>query len=145
MMSVMPVESGATMFLNAVMLFLVSIEPYLLSLLSFGSSEASKVALGNFASEAYALDVGGLTLILGVFAHQLTNEGRELVTPALIDTYRRSRNALCFVAAFFVASTLPIFWSWEIMGTPARFYLWYAALVFIWISRLSGRFKKAGS
>jgi len=145
-MSVLPVETSGMMFLNVVMLFLVSVEPYLLSLLTFGSVEASRVAIVNFASEAYALDMAGLNLILGVFAHQLTIEERKLVNPELAGRYRRNRNVSYFVAVLFAVSTLPFFWSWEIMGTPVRFYLWYTILTIAWISRLSGRFKKkAGS
>jgi len=144
-MSVLPVETSGTMFLNAVMLFLVSIEPYLLSLLTFGPFEASRVIVLNFASEAYAIDVAGLNLIMGLFAHQLTAEERKLVNPELVGRYRRSRNISYFVAVLFAVSTLPFFWSWEIIGTPVRFYLWYSILAFVWISRLSGRSNKVGS
>lgn len=142
-MSVLPVETSGTMTLNVVMLFLVSIEPYLLSLLTFGSVEASRVAIVNFASEAYALDMAGLSLILGVFAHKVTIEERKLVKPELVGWYRRNRNVSYFVAILFAVSTLPFFWSREIVGTPLRFYLWYTILVIAWISRLSGRFKKS--
>lgn len=68
-MSVLPVETSGTIFLNSVMLFLVSIEPYLLSLVVFGSFQASSGAVLNFASEAYALDLAGLTFIMGLFSH----------------------------------------------------------------------------
>jgi uncharacterized membrane protein len=144
-MSVLPVETSGTMFLNAVMLFLVSIEPYLLSLLSSGSFQASGVAVLIFVSEAYALDLAGLTFIMGLFAHQLTIEERKLVKPEHVRQYRRIRNVQYLAAFLFAVSALPPFWAWEILGTPARFHLWYAILVFIWISRLSGRSKKVGS
>jgi hypothetical protein len=58
-MSVLPVETAGTMLLNAAMLFLVSIEPYLLNLF-FGSFQTPEVAVMIFASEAYALDLAGL-------------------------------------------------------------------------------------
>ena len=141
-MSVHPVETSGTIFLNAVLLFLVSIEPYLLSLLTFGSFQPSRVAVMNFASEVYALDLAGLTLIMGLFADQLTNKERKLVNPELVGRYRRIRNLEYSAAAMFAVTTLPAFWSWEIIGTPARFYLWYAILVFTWASRLSGRSKR---
>ena len=141
-MSVLPVETSGTMFLNAVMLFLVSIEPYLLSLLVSGSFQASGVAVLIFVSEAYALDLAGLTSILGLLTHQLTIEERKLVKPELVGQYRRIRNVQYLAAFLFAVSALPPFWTWEILGTPARFHLWYGILVFIWISRLSGRSKK---
>jgi len=144
-MSVHPVETTATIFLNAVLLFLVSVEPYLLSLLQFGSFEASRAAVLNFASVAYALDLAGLTLIMGLFAHQLTIGERRLVSPELVGRYRRIRNLEYSVAALFAVTALPPFWSWQIIGTPARFYLWYAILVFGWISRLSEMSKRVSS
>lgn len=144
-MSVLPVETSGTMFLNAVMLFLVSIEPYLLSLLVFGSFQASGVAVLIFASGAYALDLAGLTFILGLFAHQLTIEDRKLVKPELVGQYRRIRDTQYLASLLFAVTALPPFWSWEILGTRARFFLWYAILVLTWISRLSGRSKKVAS
>jgi hypothetical protein len=143
-MSVLPVEAGGTMFLNALMLFLVSIEPYLLSLL-IGASQASGAAVLNFASEVFAMDVAGLNLIIGLFDHQLTIEERKFVSPELVGRYRRNRNLSLFAAVLFVVSMLPLFWSWEIIGTPARFYLWIAILPFIWTSRLISRHKKGRS
>jgi len=140
-MSVLPVETSGTMLLNAIMLFLVSIEPYLLSLLSFGSFQTSRSAVVSFSSEAYALDLAGLILIMGLFTHQLTIEERKLVDPALLVRYRRNRNVLYSVAALFAVSALPPFWSWQVIGTPARFYLWYAILAFMLLSRLSGRIR----
>lgn len=143
-MSVLPVETSGTMFLNVMMLFLVSIEPYLLSLLVLGSFQAG-VAVLIFASEAYAFDLAGLTAIMGLLAHQLTIEDRKLVEPELVSRYRRIRNVQYFAAILFAASALPPFWSWEIIGRPVRFYLWYAILATSWISRLTGRYKRVGS
>jgi hypothetical protein len=141
-MSVLPVETRGVVFLNAVMLFLVSIEPYLLSLLTFGSYQESRAAILNFSSVAYALDLAGLDLIMGLFTHQLTIEERKLVGSELLGTYRRNRNMLYVAAALFAVSTLPPFWSWEIVGTPARYYLWYGILVFMWMNRISVNARK---
>jgi len=136
-MSVHPVETTGTIVLNAVMLFLVSIEPYLLSLLTFDAFQSSRAAVLNFASVAYGLDLGGLTLIMGLFAHQLTIPERKMVSPELAGKYRRIRNEQFFAAALFAATTLPPFWSLQILGAPVRFYLWYAILVFTWTCRLT--------
>jgi uncharacterized membrane protein len=142
-MSVLPVETGLTMAVNAVMLFLVSIEPYLLGLMAFGSFEASKVSVMIFVSEVYAFDLAGLILIMGLLAHQLTSEEHKLVKPELIHKYRRIRNIQYLAAGFFAITALPPFWVWEIVGTPLRFYLWYAILIFMWASRLSERVRRA--
>jgi hypothetical protein len=119
------------------MLFLVSVEPYLFSLLSFGSFQTSRIAVVSFASEAYAIDLAGLCLIMGLFSHQLTVEERKLNRPELSSLYRRIRNTQFIAAVIFAVSALPIFWSWMILGSPVRFDIWYAILVFIWVSRLS--------
>lgn len=136
-MSVLPVETSGTMFLNAVMLFLVSIEPYLLSLLTFGPLRASRLSVLSFASEMYALDLAGLNVIMGLFSHQLTIEERNLVKPELLGEYKRIRNTQYIAAACFAVSALPPFWSFMILDSPVRFAVWYAILAFIWISRLS--------
>jgi uncharacterized membrane protein len=140
-MSVLPVETSGTVFLNAVLLFLVSIEPYLLGLLSSGSFHGPAGAVMNFTSIAYALDLAGLTLIMGLFSHQLTIEERMLVKPELLGEYRGIRNVQYFVAALFAVSAVPLFWSWEILGTPVRIYFWFIVLILIWASRLSRRFR----
>ncbi len=144
-MSVLPVETSGTMYLNVVLLFLVSIEPYLLSLLLIGSFQVSGVAVLILVSEAYALDLAGLTSIMGLLAHQLTIEERKLVKPELMSQYRRTRNVQFLAAFLFAVSALPPFWSWEILGTRARFLFWYATLVVLWMSRLSSKSRKAGS
>ena len=113
------------MVLNGIMLFLVSIEPYLLGVLTSGSFQGSAEVLQNFASQAYALDLGGLNLIMAMFAHKLTVDERGQLTSELIGEYRRVRNMECFVGAWFALTALPPFWAWEILGTPARITLWY--------------------
>jgi uncharacterized membrane protein len=141
-MSVLPVETSGTMFLNTILLFLVSIEPYLLSLVTFGSFESPAVDVLILASQAYALDLAGLTFILGLFTHQLSIEERKLVKPELLHVYRRIRNTQYIAAGLFAVTALPPFWSWGIFGMPARIDLWYFILVFMWTSRLSGRFRR---
>ena len=132
-MSVLPIETRGTILLNVLMLFLVSVEPYLLSLLTSGSSGDVSV----FVSEIYAFDLTGLTLILGVFSHQMAVERPDLLEPEMAGKYRRLRNVQYCMAALFALSAAPIFWSWEILGTHVRFILWYAVLIFMLGSRLN--------
>jgi uncharacterized membrane protein len=126
-------ETGMMMWLNIILLFFVSIEPYLLSLISFGPAAANHVMLA-FTSQIYALDLTGLNGILGLFAQMLTKK-EEGIKPELIGGYTWLRNTQFVCAGLFGLSALPIFWSWMIQGTPLRFYLWYAILANIWISR----------
>ena len=74
-MSVLPLEDGTTVTLNLVLLFLVSIEPYLFYLNIIFDLSAHEVLL-NYASILYALDMTGLMLILALFTHELAREER---------------------------------------------------------------------
>jgi len=143
-MSLLPMESLGIVLLNTAMLFLISIEPYLLGLLTT-SSEATSGAVLSFASEAYALDLAGLMLILGIFAHKLTSGRLESIKPELVSVYRRVRNTQYIVGVWFAISALPFFWTWQLLGTQARIDMWYFALVFIGMSRLSGTLTKIRS
>ncbi|HYW01847.1 MAG TPA: TMEM175 family protein [Candidatus Acidoferrum sp.] len=126
-------ETGRIMWLNILLLFFVSIEPYLLSLISFGPSAVNHAMLA-FTSQIYALDLTGLNVILGLFAQVLTNK-EEAIKPELIGGYTWLRNTQFVCAGLFALSALPVFWYWMIEGTPLRFYLWYAILASIWVSR----------
>lgn len=133
-------ETGAMMSLNILLLFFVSIEPYLLSIISFGQLAANHVML-EFTSQIYALDLTGLTGILGLFAHMLVKR-RGLLKPESVGAYKRVRNTQFMSAVLFGLSVLPIFWSWMIQDIPMRFYLWYAILACIWVSRGLQRLQK---
>jgi len=133
-MSVLPVETRATMLLNILMLFLVVIEPYLFYLVGeFG--HVYEYQLVDYASVIYALDMGGLMAILAFFNHELSVEEKRLVPQELQTRHKHARNVLFVSAGLFLLTTLPQFWSWQIDGTPLRFYLWFGPLVVSWISR----------
>ena len=126
-------ETGRMMWLNILLLFFVSIEPYLLSLISFGPATANHVMLA-FTSQIYALDLTGLNGILALFAQMLTRK-QEVIKPELIGGYTWLRNTQFVCAGLFALSALPMFWYWMIQGTPLRFYLWYAILASVWVIR----------
>jgi hypothetical protein len=133
-MSVLPVETRVTMLLNALLLFLVSIEPYAFNLVSlighFGGS-----GLDEAASILYALDMGGLMTILGFFANELAIEERCLVSPRAVSHYRVLRNILFLSGGLFFVSALPQFWIITVGATPVRFLLWPISLAISWIRR----------
>ena len=137
-MSALPLETAATVLLNIALLFLVSIEPYLFSLVN----SAEKVVIFDFASVIYALDLSGLMAILGMFTHMLTIEERKLIPTRLLGQQRTIRNAFFFSAFLFLISTFPQFLVWNFEGTPLRVFLWYATLVVFWSLRLPGIRKK---
>ncbi len=136
--SVLPLEDQTTIILNIVMLFLVSIEPYLFYLNALFDFSAQRVLL-DAASTIYALDLAGLMAILALFTHQLTLEERKLLPQQLLAKYRRIRDVLFVSAALFSLTILPVFWNWTILNVPSRFYLWFVPLVLSSIRRVSER------
>jgi uncharacterized membrane protein len=131
-MSVLPVETGFIVVLNLVLLFLVSIEPYLLSLL------ASTGPLLEYESVLYALDLFGLMSIEAFFAHILSIEDKKLVARTLVHKQKARRNEFIFSAFLFLISILPQFWLWSFEGTRLRILLWYSVLVILWSTQLYG-------
>jgi uncharacterized membrane protein len=129
--SVLPVEEWKELLLNVILLFLVSIEPYLLSLLT-----GDETALKEYASVLYALDLAGLMMILALFTHALASEGRGLVKRELISQEKSARNLLFVSVALFLISLAPVFWVWTYYGEPIRYYMWIAPLVLGWVSRI---------
>jgi uncharacterized membrane protein len=77
--SVLPIETESSIELNVILLFLVSIEPYLFSLVS-----TSTQMLKQYASVLYALDLAGLMIILASLTDVLTSEEKGLIKRELI-------------------------------------------------------------
>jgi uncharacterized membrane protein len=140
-MSVHPMETRRAFILNVIMLFLVAIEPYLFYLVS-SFDHVIKNDLLDHASTFYALDMAGLMAILAFFTHELTIVKKQLVSPELVGNYKRGRNSLLISAALFTVTAIPQFWSWEILKTPLRFYLWSVPLAVFWIRRAFERVEK---
>lgn len=125
-MAVLPVETGAMLAANLLLLFLVSIEPYLYTLLSISYTGGSGTLTSQDTTALYALDMGSMFIILAYFTHELTREERGLVPKERLGSLRLMRNATIATSALFLISTLPVFWSLEILGLQARLYLWMA-------------------
>jgi len=128
--SVLRVETGWLLRANLLMLFLVSVEPYLFNLVTSSGQLDPGVA-----TSVYAVDLGSIFLILAYFTHELTREEKKLIPKELIQKYRRQRNARIFAALLFYMSTLPIFWSLSILGIELRYILWLGALA-TWLVRI---------
>nr|MDO8082102.1 TMEM175 family protein [Candidatus Freyarchaeota archaeon] len=133
-MSVLPMETRTTTLLNIILLFLVSIEPYVFNLVSLiGHFHSTQI--DNFASIVYAFDMGGLMAIMAFFAHALSIEEKGLVSPLQMSRFKDIRNILFISAGLFFISVIPEFWIWTIEGTPIRFYFWLIPLVISWLRR----------
>ena len=135
-MSVIPVEDSNVVTLNLLLLFLVSIEPYLFYL-NITFDLASHEVFLNYSSILYALDMTGLMIILGLFTHELAREERGLVAKDFITAYKRVRNTIFLSAALFAISILPVFWIIRLYGQPIRFYFWFVPLFLSFGRRIS--------
>lgn len=138
-MSVLPVETGRMTSLNVILLFLVSIEPYLYNLVLVFTDEN-----WNGVSTVFSLDLGLMFLILAIFSHSLTNEERKLVPQNLLRKWRIVRDFQLLAALIFIASMAPIFYttiafSIPVEGSsrnmPVRGVLWILNLLLGWIRR----------
>jgi uncharacterized membrane protein len=135
-MSVLPLETRAITFLNVGMLLLVALVPYLLNSTEVTNpslSAAQASAIKDFASTLFALDLGGVILILAGFAHLISVEERKLVAPDLARLFRNGRNRMLIISAMMFVSIAPQFWQWTLFGFPLRLYIWYIPLVSYWV------------
>jgi len=132
--SLVPVETAGMMRLNMLLLFLVAVEPYLFNLLVVQGM--ASLPLGQDVSAYFALDIGGMNLVLAYFAHLLTREEKKLTAPELIHGFRLTRDRIFVAGLIFVISATPIFWTIGIVGVPMRVILWVLTLPLLWLSRV---------
>ena len=112
-MSVLPVETRAVTFLNVGLLLLVAIIPYLLNGVEVVNPKLlpDRVsAIQNYSSTLFALDLGGILLILATFAHVISLEEKKLVAPELVTLFRNGRNRMLILAVLTLVSIGPRFW-----------------------------------
>ena len=128
-MSVLPVETGRMIAANMLLLFLVSVEPYLYNLIPGSFSSASGQLDPGTTSALYAVDMGSIFLVLAYFTHELAKEERRLIPKDLLRNYRLLRNGTLVVSAIFFISVLPLFWGLAIFGIQLRFILWMGTFV----------------
>src|SRR5467141_2765587 len=137
-MSVLPVETRTVTFLNVALLVLVAIVPYLLNGVEVANpvlSPAKVSMIQDYSSTLFALDLGGILLILATFAHVISLEEKKLVAPELVTLFRNGRNRMAILALLTLISVAPQFWEWTLFGIPIRLYLWYPPLISYWVGR----------
>jgi hypothetical protein len=128
-MSLLPAETNTLVNLNILLLFLVSIEPYLFNQLL----GAANVEMAQNVSIVYAFDLGGLFLIQFFFANSLVNQKKLGLSEKLVREYKFRRYNLLECAVLFFISTIPAFWTWIIpldnnAVVQVRFILWFIPL-----------------
>ena len=122
-LSVLPVETGRMVGANLLLLFLVSIEPYLYNLISSSYAQGATLDVST-ATSLYAVDMSALFLVTAYLLAELTKEERKLIPRMLLRGYRLQAYGSLAAAALFLISTIPVFWTFEVLGVPIRFILW---------------------
>lgn len=133
-MSELHIETSSLVNLNILLLFLVSIEPFL-----FDQLMHSNAPLVEYISMVYALDLGGLFVIQALLANSILTDKNK--PEQILQSYKLRRNTLLISAALFFISALPFFWSWSIpiisdAGITLGSILWLIPLTMPIIRRL---------
>lgn len=144
--AITPQETGRSLALNILLLFCVVLEPYLFFILQSNPSNPPDPSFLNWASFGYAIDVGGMFLILGgmiriTLQEKKRRRGEEL--HLMLD--RRLRLAAKFYAVIgglYLISALPFFWVDSQIGF-LRFLFWYSAFGFVFFGILNRRRERA--
>jgi uncharacterized membrane protein len=133
----LPFDTSYTRNLNLLLLFLVSIEPYLFFLL-FGSlgRHPTIILSADFTTAIYALDLAGLFAVLGIMTYLLAQEEKTQHVPELVRNFRFSANAQVLAAFLFLISTDGYLWKIAPDGLPLRYWLWAVALVIASVERV---------
>jgi uncharacterized membrane protein len=140
-MSALPVETPTTMVLNIVLLFTVSLEPYIFNILRSGNfPNAPTISLFETASSSYGVDLAAMMFIMGVFTLALADEEKRLVPESMLSRLK-SESTLWFVSCgVFLASALPIFGRIDmggvlLTGLSLRIIMWLGAILVTWVER----------
>jgi uncharacterized membrane protein len=139
-MSVLPVQTRSVIVLNVILLLLVALIPFLLNAVALSNNSipvASQLAIRNYASTLFTLDLFGLLLILGLFYQMLAYNEAKLPASPLLKLYKHGRNILFICAGIMLISGAPVF-SYVILGNQVRVYLWYVPIILFWLRRLTG-------
>ena len=125
-MSLLPADTNTLVNLNILLLFMVSIEPYLFNYLL----GAATVEMAQNVSVVYAFDLGGLFLIQSFFANSLVPQKKRGLSKKLVREYNFRRYNLLTGALLFFISTIPAFWTWSIpLGTNGVVQLRFILMV----------------
>ena len=102
--SILPSETAGLTDLNVLLLFAVSVEPYL-----FNELYSLKGNIPATASEIYSIDLAAMFLILSFFNQSLVREEQKHVSESLQERYTLSRNIFLINVAILAVSTAPTF------------------------------------
>jgi uncharacterized membrane protein len=131
-MSILPLETLTVTFLNVILLLFVALIPYLLNNVELGSNPGVE----DFSASLFGLDLAGILVILGVFAHVISRMEIQHAAPDAAQLFRNGRNRMAILAAWVGLSIAPVFAGPVFLGVPIRFYMWSVPLVSYWLGRV---------
>lgn len=135
-MSVLPVETGRTTALNLLLLFTVSVEPFLFNILRSGNTASpAAMALLESATSLYGVDLGVMMSIMGIFTVALADEEKKLVPKDMVRQLRYEAVSWLVGGAIFLLSAAPVFGHVFVGGSLLRTDLWVAAIIVVWLQR----------
>jgi uncharacterized membrane protein len=126
-------ESRWSVGLNVVLLFTVSVEPFLFDLIVRPNETAAFLATAN---QVFAVDIGVMAGVLGLFAWYIATTPRTGLGPEARRRLRRDALSRWAVSGIFFLSSAPWFGEVQIFGQPARVTIWVVGLIVLLASRL---------
>ena len=140
-MSVMPINEQRTMTLNTLLLFTVSLEPFLFILLNSPNLSPSYFQV---VSQVYAVDLGTMMAVLASFTGSLAVDQKVRLDPKVRQGFRRESVSRFVVAGVFLVSAAPVFGDYTVaigdFHPPLRIIMWFVPLAFA----VSTRRRRAG-
>ena len=134
-MSVLPIETRLTLLLNSLLLFTVTLEPYIYNILRLGgASSPIPASLFESASSLFGIDLGAMMFVMGVFTLALADEEKHLVPGRLISQLRSEAASWFIASAVFLVSAIPLFGRMDLSGVVTsgftiRQVMWIVALI----------------
>jgi uncharacterized membrane protein len=130
-----------TVILNIVLLFTVSMEPFLFNILRSGHSAfPASPRLVETASSLYGLDLGVMMLSMAIFTLALADEEKRLVPHDMVRQLRSEASTWVISAGIFLVSAAPVFGRISVggvimTGLSLRTLMWLAGALVVWLRR----------
>ncbi len=131
-MSVMPIHEQRTVTLNTLLLFTVSLEPFLFLLVK---NPANSNSYEQFVTAVYAVDLGTMIGVLAAFAGTLAIDTSVRLEPKVREGFRRESAGRFVSAGIFFLSAVPIFWEVTLGGIQLRLLMWFFPLAYAFFTR----------